>query len=119
MFTLELLNQPAQEIIKYWKNTDIDLRWFDIVVGNEVTFISCKHSKDYFTPSELKWISKPILAFQELGMTPYLFSCSAYNKQRCYFPDGHYDTYLNVLEIFNWTEQLERYKYSLLLKATG
>lgn len=119
MFTLELLNQPAQDIIKYWKDTGTDLRWFDITVGNELTIIKCKHLKNYFTVSELNWISKPILSFQELGTTPYLLTCSEYTKQRCYFPDGHYDTYLNVLETFNWTEQLERYKYSLMLKATG
>lgn len=119
MFTLELLNEPAKHIIKYWQEAGIDLTWFDIQTNNEITTIKCKHFKNYFTSLELNCISKLILNFQELDTSPYLLICNEYKKERCYFPDGSYDTYLNTLEHFNWPEQLERYRYSLMLKATG
>lgn len=119
MFTFESLNEPAKDIIKCWQDTSVDLRWFDIQTNNEITTIKCKHPKNYFTPSELSWIGKPILNFQELSTSPYLLISNEYKKERCYFPDGSCGTYLNTLEPFIWSEQLKRYRYSLMLKATG
>ena len=64
-------------------------------------------------------ITKPIIFFQEFSVSPYFLKWPMYDKHRYYFADGGYGIFQSSGEPFNWAEQLERYKYSLMLKATG
>lgn len=123
MFTLELLTEEAEELLQQWRDNGVDLRNFEVVHQQGYRHIRCLHNVLNFDFDTFSKISSPLQSFLRNAKSPFilesdeLMPCtSAYNKDfKHIFLNGSISEYI----IFEWSEQIMRYRAALLLKATG
>ena len=123
MFTLEVLTEEAQQLLQAWRDNGVDLRNFEVVRQQGYRHIRClvgyfKCDRDTFDK-----INTPLQSFLRNTKSPFilesdeLMPCtSAYNKGfKHIFLNGSVSEYI----IFEWPEQIMRYRAALLLQITG
>lgn len=123
MFTLEVLTEEAEKLLQTWRDSGVDLRNFEVVRQQGYRHIRClvgcfKCDRDTFDK-----INTPLQSFLRNTKSPFilesdeLMPCtSAYNKGfKHIFLNGSVSEYI----IFEWPEQIMRYRAALLLQITG
>lgn len=120
MFTLELPNTEAEMLIDAWLKNQVLLWPFEITKG-QYTTIKCLHPENAFTASEVSAIRKGITDLAEQTFMPYTYFHNNNKKYYRYFDKSNsLLCAANATAIpFIWHEQLERYAYYLMVKATG
>lgn len=126
MFILQLLTSHKDLIINKWLSNNVSIdSTFDIRSPNEWAYITCLKGFSYFNDKELNSINDPIIEFLRLTDTPVMwrrdtgFNCLYYTPEYVYKHQFFFNAQIEQLSIsFNLSEQLERYRVALLLKAT-
>lgn len=122
MFMLEVMNEDAQTLLQIWRDSNVDLKNFEVIRQQGYRHIRCisiPFEHDRYTYDA---IVEPIQRFIRKSKSPFILSSedlascvSAYNQEFTHvFINGHLDSYLD----FKWPEQIERYRVALLLKIT-
>lgn len=123
MFTLEVLTEEAEQLLHTWRDSGIDLRNFEVVRQQGYRHIRCLHNVLDFDYNTFSKINSPLQSFIRNNNSPFILvsdelsQCtSAYDKDfRHIFLNGSISDYM----VFDWSEQLMRYRAALLFKATG
>lgn len=126
MFILQLLTSHKDLIINKWLSNNVSIdSTFDISSTNGWTYITCLKGFSSFNNRELNLVHIPIEEFLRLTDTPVMwrrdigFSCFYYTPEYVYKHQFSFNTQIEQLSIsFNLSEQLERYRVAMLLKAT-
>ena len=126
MFILQLLTSHKDLIINKWLSNNVSIdSTFDIRSTNGWTYITCLEGFSSFNNRKLNLVHIPIEEFLRLTDTPVMwrrdigFSCLYYTPEYVYKHQFSFNTQIEQLSIsFNLSEQLERYRVALLLKAT-
>lgn len=124
MFTLEVLTEEAQQLLRVWRDNGVDLRNFEVVRQQDYRHIRClSYMADFdFDRDLFHKINAPLHNFIRNSKSPFiltsdeLYPCaSAYDKDfKHIFSNGSISDYM----VFEWPEQIMRYRAALLLKAT-
>ena len=120
MFTLEVLTEEADKLLRIWRDNGVDLRNFQVVRQQGYRHIRCLHND--FDFDIFKRINSPLQIFIRNNNSPFILvseelcpCASAYDKDfRRIFSNGSISEYM----VFEWPEQIMRYRAALLLKAT-
>ena len=120
MFTLEVLTEEADKLLRIWHDNGVDLRNFQVVRQQGYRHIRCLHND--FDFDIFKRINSPLQIFIRNNNSPFILvseelcpCASAYDKDfRRIFLNGSVSDYM----VFTWPEQIMRYRAALLLKAT-
>lgn len=126
MFILQLLTSHKDLIINKWLSNNVSIdSTFYISSTNGWTYITCLKGFNSFNNRDLNSINDPITEFLRLTDTPVMwgrdtgFNCLYYTPEYVYKHQFSFNTQIEQLSIsFNLSEQLERYRVALLLKAT-
>jgi len=123
MFTLEVLTEEAQQLLQMWRDSGVDLRNFAVVRQQGYRHIRCLHNVLNFDFDTFSKITSPLQSFMRNNNSPFILvsdelpQCvSAYDKDfRHIFLNGSISDYM----VFDWSEQIMRYRAALLLQITG
>lgn len=123
MFTLEVLTGEAQQLLQIWRDNGVDLRNFEVVRQQGYRHIRCLHNVLDFDFDTFSKINSPLQSFVRNNKSPFILisdelsQCtSAYDKDfRHIFLNGSISDYM----VFEWPEQIMRYRAALLLQITG
>jgi len=123
MFTLEVLTGEAQQLLQIWRDNGVDLRNFEVVRQQGYRHIRCLHNVLDFDFDTFSKINSPLQNFIRNNKSPFILisdelsQCtSAYDKDfRHIFLNGSISDYM----VFEWPEQIMRYRAALLLQITG
>lgn len=123
MFTFELPNTEAEMLIDIWGSTsNITASQCVIVQQQGYTHIRWLYSAFGYDRATFDFIQNPILSFRKKTKVPYIFISEELGNYI-----GAYTEIFNLIFLspsmqvsfdFNWSQQLERYRVALLLKAT-
>jgi hypothetical protein len=123
MFTLEVLTGEAQQLLQIWRDNGVDLRNFEVVRQQGYRHIRCLHNVLDFDFDTFSKINSPLQNFIRNNNSPFILvsdelspCTSAYDKDfKHIFLNGSISDYM----IFEWPEQIMRYRAALLLQITG
>lgn len=123
MFTLEVLTGEAQQLLQIWRDNGVDLRNFEVVRQQGYRHIRCLHNVLDFDFDTFSKINSPLQNFIRNNKSPFILisdelspCTSAYDKDfRHIFLNGSISDYM----VFEWPEQIMRYRAALLLQITG
>ena len=125
MFTLEILTEEAQQLLQTWRNNGVDLRNFEVVRQQGYRHIRCLHyMADFDFVRDLFYkINSPLQSFIRNNNSPFILvsdelapCTSAYDED---FKHIFLNQSLSDYMIFEWPEQIMRYRAALLLQITG
>lgn len=121
MFTFECLNHRAKLILASWEECGFDLRDFYVREEDGYTNVHCKYDYCHYKQEEVTALLRVAQTLINNTLEPYFFSNNnGHNNWRYYRPDGSWQVMSgDVLQPFNWPQQIERYRVALLLQATG
>lgn len=122
MFTLEVLTEEAEKLLQLWRDCGVDLRNFEVVRQQGYRHIRCLHNAFDFDFETFSKINSPLQSFIRNNKSPFILvsdalspCTSAYDKDFKYiFLNESVSEYM----VFEWPEQIVRYRAALLLKAT-
>lgn len=122
MFTLEVLTEEAEELLQQWRDNGVDLRNFEVVHQQGYRHIRCLHNVLNFDFDTFSKISSPLQSFVRNNKSPFILisdelspCTSAYDKDfKHIFSNGSISDYM----VFDWPEQIMRYRAAMLLKIT-
>jgi hypothetical protein len=123
MFTLEVLTGEAQQLLQIWRDNGVDLRNFEVVRQQGYRHIRCLHNVLDFDFDTFSKINSPLQNFIRNNNSPFILvsdelspCTSAYDKDfKHIFLNGSISDYM----VFEWPEQIMRYRAALLLQITG
>lgn len=122
MFTLEVLTEEAEQLLQTWRDNGVDLRYFAVVKQQGYKHIRCLHNVFDFDFDTFSKINSPLQSFIRSNNSPFILisdelspCTSAYDKDfKHIFLNGSISDYM----VFEWPEQIMRYRAALLFKAT-
>ena len=122
MFTLEVLTEEAQQLLQTWRDNGIDLRNFEVVRQQGYRHIRCLHNAHEFDFGIFSLVNSPLQSFIRNNKSPFILvsdelspCTSAYDKDfKHIFLNGSASDYM----VFEWPEQIMRYRAALLLQIT-
>lgn len=122
MFTLELPNDGAANLIDAWFNSGISTHDYGILQNEYRTYIRWLYSSDQYINTDFNKIHKPLKNFIETTEQPFILLSEALGDKFGIY-DTNFDYHLIYPESlynnnFKWSEQIERYRVALLLKTT-
>jgi hypothetical protein len=122
MLTLEVLTEEAEKLLQVWRDSGVDLRDFEIIRQQNYSHIRCLHNVFDFDRDTFDRVNTPLQVFIRKNKSPFILisdelspCISAYNSDfKHIFLNGSLSDYM----VFEWPEQIMRYRAALLLKAT-
>lgn len=122
MFMLEVINEETEKLTQYWAKHNIPLSNFEIVQQQGYVHIRCLYPTFETNSYVYNTTARSVQLFIRSSKSPFILSSedisscvSVYSQEFTHvFINGHLDGYID----FKWTEQIERYRVAMLLKAT-
>jgi hypothetical protein len=123
MFTLEVLTGEAQQLLQIWRDNGVDLRNFEVVTQEDYNHIRCLVNYFDCDRDTFDKVNTPLQSFIRNNKSPFILisdelspCTSAYNKG---FKHIFLNRSISEYIIFEWPEQIMRYRAALLLQITG
>ena len=123
MFTLEVLTEEAQQLLQTWRDNGVDLTNFEVVRQQGYRHIRCLVGHSDCARYIFNKINTPLQVFIRKNKSPFILisdelspCISAYDKDF-----KHIFSYESISDytVFEWPEQIMRYRAAMLLKITG